>query len=120
MTNQQRRTQDVRTQDVRNQKRGKATDSTTYRGFLVRLWKDGDAALWRSSAQSVQTGMVVRFARLTELFAFLEAQTDEGADAAPDEEMRVGWRSHPTQKEGLSSLQKGEKHYEVTEDIEVR
>ena len=50
---------------------------STYHAFLIRMWRDGSLALWRASARSVQTGEVVRFARLTDLFAYLEAQTSD-------------------------------------------
>jgi hypothetical protein len=52
-------------------------DSTAYRAYLIRLWKDGLPAAWRASAQLVQTGEILRFATLYELFAFLAAQTQE-------------------------------------------
>lgn len=55
-------------------------DSTSYSAYLVRLWKDGVPAKWRASAQSVQTGEIVRFATLYELFAFLAAHTEEIED----------------------------------------
>ncbi|MEM7127837.1 MAG: hypothetical protein AAF702_16005 [Chloroflexota bacterium] len=51
-----------------------------YRTFLVRLWREESASAWRASAQSVQSGEVVRFASPEELFAFLWAQTLEEAD----------------------------------------
>jgi hypothetical protein len=43
-----------------------------YRAYLVRLWRDDAQEPWRASAQSVQSGEVVRFATLQELFAFLD------------------------------------------------
>jgi hypothetical protein len=46
-----------------------------YRAYLVRLWRDGAQEPWRASTQSVQSGEVVRFATLQELFAFLEIHT---------------------------------------------
>jgi hypothetical protein len=52
----------------------------TYQAYLIRLWQDGDQAVWRASAQSVQSGEIVRFADLTGLFAYLEAQTGHRAD----------------------------------------
>lgn len=47
-----------------------------YQAFLVRVWKDGEEGLWRGSVQSIQTGEITRFASLTELFIFLEAQIE--------------------------------------------
>jgi hypothetical protein len=55
-------------------------DSKSYFAYLVRLWKDGQPAIWRASAQSAQTGEIARFATLYELFAFLAAQTEEIED----------------------------------------
>lgn len=46
-----------------------------YRAYLVRLWRDDAQEPWRASAQSVQSGELVRFATLQELFAFLEMCT---------------------------------------------
>ncbi|MEM7124739.1 MAG: hypothetical protein AAF702_00345 [Chloroflexota bacterium] len=46
-----------------------------YSSFLIRLWQDTPDGPWSASAQSVQSGEVVRFASLQELFVFLEAQT---------------------------------------------
>ncbi len=42
-----------------------------YCSFLIRMWQDHDQAPWRASAQSVQTGVIVRFADLDGLFVFL-------------------------------------------------
>lgn len=58
----------------------RATIIVAYQSYLIRLWKDGADALWRASIQSVQTGEVVRFANLTEVFTFLEAQTSNHQD----------------------------------------
>ena len=51
----------------------------TYQAYLVRMWQDGYQAVWRASAQSVQSGEIVRFADLDRLFAFLKAQADVNA-----------------------------------------
>jgi hypothetical protein len=42
---------------------------------MVRLWRDAPDNSWRASAQSVQTGDIVRFGTLQALFEFIEAQT---------------------------------------------
>ena len=47
----------------------------TYQSYLVRLWQDSPHAMWRASAQSVQTSEIVYFADLDALFTFLWAQT---------------------------------------------
>ena len=76
------------------QNRTNDASSTNYQGFLVRMWKDGADGLWRSSAQSVWTGEITRFANLTKLFSFLEAQTSSPLEDGPN----VGWRSPRTRK----------------------
>lgn len=54
----------------------------TYQSYLVRLWQDSPHALWRASAQCVQTREILYFAELDALFAFLWTQT---ASARQDE-----------------------------------
>ena len=46
-----------------------------YQSYLVRLWQDDPYALWRATAQHVQTRETVHFADLDALFTFLWAQT---------------------------------------------
>ena len=46
-----------------------------YNAYLVRIWHDAPTSAWRASAQSVQSGEIVRFGSLQALFQFLEAQT---------------------------------------------
>lgn len=46
-----------------------------YQSYLLRLWQDSRRAMWRCSAQSIQTGKIVHFADLDSLFTFLAAQT---------------------------------------------
>ena len=66
-----------------------------YQSYLVRLWQDSPHALWRASAQCVQTREILHFADLDTLFTFLWAQTasahqDQIVDSGP-----VGqWDSH--------------------------
>ncbi len=61
---------------------------TTYRAFLVRLWRDGPQGAWHASAQHVQSREVTHFAALQGLFTYLENAThsdtnrDTGASAA--------------------------------------
>ena len=49
--------------------------SDTYRAYLIRLWRDTPQAPWRVSAQSTETGEVIRFADLKALYAFLDSQS---------------------------------------------
>jgi len=51
----------------------------------VRLWQDGAGQPWRASAQSVQSGALMRFADLEALFAFLKAQTEDNQGTDGDE-----------------------------------
>jgi len=46
-----------------------------YQSYLLRLWQDGEHALWHASAQHVQTKEIVHFADLEALITFLWAQT---------------------------------------------
>lgn len=56
-------------------RREDAPQQHPYRAYLVRMWRDSPQSSWRASAQSTQSGQVVRFATLQALFAFLEAQS---------------------------------------------
>ena len=51
----------------------------TYRAYLIRLWRDTPRAQWRVSAQSAETGEVIRFADLNAIFSFLHSQTSTPA-----------------------------------------
>lgn len=46
-----------------------------YAAYLVRLWQDSPGETFRASAQSVQSGEVVRFGSLRSLFTFLETES---------------------------------------------
>lgn len=52
-----------------------------YQSYLLRLWQDGPHAMWRGSAQCIQTSEIVHFADLDSLFTFLAAQTTSLASA---------------------------------------
>ncbi|MCB0094110.1 MAG: hypothetical protein KDE50_05885 [Caldilineaceae bacterium] len=43
-----------------------------YAAYLVRFWQDAPNGPWRASAQSVQTGEIVRFGSSRALYEFLE------------------------------------------------
>jgi len=48
-----------------------------YLSYLLRLWwSDEDEVVWRASLESPMNGERQGFASLKDLFAFLEAQTD--------------------------------------------
>jgi hypothetical protein len=57
-----------------------------YLSYLLRLWQesDGDAAIWRASLESPQTGERRGFANLASLVAFLEEQTGSSAEHTPE------------------------------------
>ena len=59
----------------------KANTPSHYRAYLVRLWRDNAEEPWRASAQSVQSGGLVRFATLQELFVFLEIHSEDAHPA---------------------------------------
>ena len=72
----------------------------TYQSYLVRLWQDSPHALWRASAQCVQTREILYFADLDALFSFLWAQTATHPSPPLVRESLVGQRkdlflSHP-------------------------
>jgi len=49
-----------------------------YLAYLLRLWHEGDgeSAEWRASLESPLEGEQRRFARLLDLYAFLDEETD--------------------------------------------
>lgn len=49
--------------------------NSTYHSYLLRLWQDSPQAVWRASAQSIQTNEIMHFADLDALFTFLWQQT---------------------------------------------
>lgn len=53
--------------------------------YLLRLWQveDGGYAVWRASLESPQTGERWGFARLADLFAFLEQEVCQAAQGQP-------------------------------------
>ena len=53
-----------------------STNFNVYQAYMIRLWRDGQHADWRASAQAVQSDKVFHFPNLAHLFAFLEEQTD--------------------------------------------
>lgn len=45
--------------------------------YLIRLWQDTPNGPWRASAQSVQTGEIIRFGSQYALCEFLENAVDK-------------------------------------------
>ncbi|MCE7985032.1 MAG: hypothetical protein DYG89_27985 [Caldilinea sp. CFX5] len=60
--------------------------SFRYHAYLIRLWEEGAPGAWRASAQSVQSGITVRFGDIESLLAFLQTELKEtpGRDEAGD------------------------------------
>ncbi|MEZ4709297.1 MAG: hypothetical protein R3A44_18965 [Caldilineaceae bacterium] len=56
----------------------------SYTAYLVRFWQDGPNSPWRASAQSVQTGEIVRFGSQQALYEFLETEVFNPNKQRPD------------------------------------
>lgn len=54
----------------------------SYAAYMVRLWQDTPDGPWRASAQSVQSGEIVRFGALHDLFAFFMTESRNTAGLA--------------------------------------
>jgi hypothetical protein len=54
-------------------------DKPGYQAYLLRLWRVSNKKKpeWRASLESTQSGELLVFTELGELFAFLESQTKE-------------------------------------------
>ena len=58
-----------------------ATDeSTNYRAYLLRLWRDGENQPWRALLEDPYTGERHGFANLEKAFAYLQEQTAPNYD----------------------------------------
>jgi hypothetical protein len=53
----------------------KEKTTSTYLAYLLRLWRDDEAAPWRATVEDASTGQRFGFASLKALFVFLEQQT---------------------------------------------
>ena len=53
-----------------------------YHSYLLRLWRvrEGEGESWRASLQEVETGDLLGFAELDELFDYLEGLQDQASD----------------------------------------
>jgi hypothetical protein len=54
--------------------------SLNYFSYLLRLWRESDAAPWRASLEDPHTGQRRNFARLQDLFKALEEETGRKVD----------------------------------------
>jgi hypothetical protein len=59
---------------------GKLQQPVQYEVYVVRLWREGNAAPWRAWVQRVQTGEARQFASLEALFAYLQAVDAQRSD----------------------------------------
>jgi hypothetical protein len=66
------------------------TERTEYRGYLLRLWREGPEAPWRAHLRSIATGQEHRLSSLEALFAFLEQETEIDALPGSQAELRNG------------------------------
>ena len=63
---------------------------TTYRSYLLRLWRQSPQGPWCASLENVQTRQINYFARPEELWAFLQAEMANQltpAGSTPDPEL---------------------------------
>ena len=51
-----------------------------YCSYLLRLWRENEAAPWRASLEDAHTGKRRNFARLQDLFKALEEETGRAVD----------------------------------------
>jgi len=51
-----------------------------YQSYLLRVWKENHDLEWRGSLQNVATGECHNFGNLSNLFSFLQSQTEELQD----------------------------------------
>jgi hypothetical protein len=69
-------------------------DRTSYRAYLLRVWRTPDAQ-WRASLEDSDTGERRAFATPRLLVEFLEKETEEraGRGASPDAFQEGNWRA---------------------------
>ena len=61
------------------------TNTTLYRSYLLRLWKEHAHAPWRASLQDAMDGTRRGFASLESMVVFLHTQTDDDEPDAPSQ-----------------------------------
>ena len=60
------------------------THHPNYQSYLLRLWRDGAEAPWRSSLQCTATDQLFHFAAVEDMLAFLTTQLAAGAGPCDD------------------------------------
>ncbi|NIO70636.1 MAG: hypothetical protein GTN71_16795, partial [Anaerolineae bacterium] len=69
-------------------------EQSDYLSYLLRLWRvsDEEKAVWRASLESPHTGERRGFAKLADLFTFLEKETGHAArgQTAPNADEKGG------------------------------
>jgi hypothetical protein len=54
-----------------------SAETTNYKGYLVRIWRNDAEAPWRASAKDTTTGEQHHFAQLENLFSFLREEINK-------------------------------------------
>lgn len=57
------------------------TETTNYKGYLVRIWRSSSHSPWRASTRNTNTGEQHQFATLEALFLFLREETTDHHEA---------------------------------------
>ena len=76
---------------------------TTYRSYLLRLWRQSPQGPWCASLENVQTRQINYFARTEELWSFLQAEMADQppqTDQSPEPELsRISWFGRRSESE---------------------
>jgi len=56
-----------------------------YQAYLLRLWRDNDAASWRAMLENPHSGQRFVFANTAALYQFLDRQTGQNRSAGSEE-----------------------------------
>lgn len=70
--------------------------SLNYYSYLLRLWREDDAAPWRASLEDPHTGERRNFARLQDVFKAIEEETSRPVDK--DKAIHESTRMNTNQK----------------------
>jgi len=72
-------------------------ESSLYQVYVLRLWCDGPGAPWRAALERAHTGERFSFARLADLFAFLQIETQASPTVAPPVDREDSGRGEKSQ-----------------------
>ena len=62
-----------------------APKEKNYQAYLLRLWRDNDAASWRAMLENPHSGQRFVFANTAALYQFLDRQTEQNQFAGDEE-----------------------------------